>query len=166
MCRCPACRRARHLNRGRHMSTSSPTSAYRRSVVIAAALIAACSHRATPTSPVDNALASQLAGTWRLVSIQPTGESEQQTPAGAEYNVTFDGDHVSAQADCNRCAGTFSVSGQKLSTGQALACTRAACLTMAFETKYTKLLTGDHTVALADRTLVLTSADGVMRFTR
>jgi heat shock protein HslJ len=50
--------------------------------------------------------------------------------------------------------------------GPLLACTRAACPTMAFENTYTKLLGGESTVSLSGRTLVMTSPRGVLRFKR
>src|SRR5262245_5455327 len=123
--------------------------------IIVAVVIAACSERATPTAPDDGSLASRMAGTWTLVSIQPTGAAFQPTPAGAGYNLTFDGGKLSTRADCNTCGGTFTLSGQTITAGPALACTRAACPTMAFENAYTTMLAGDSTVAVSDRTLML-----------
>jgi len=60
----------------------------------------------------------------------------------------------------------FALSGQTLTAGPALACTRAACPTMEFESIYTRLLSGDSTVTLSDRGLLLSSGRGVLRFTR
>jgi heat shock protein HslJ len=68
--------------------------------------------------------------------------------------------------DCNTCSGAFALSGQTLTSGPALACTRAACRTMEFETAYTRMLGGDSTVTLSGATLVLSSARGVLRLTR
>ena len=126
----------------------------------------------SPTSPGDQSPLSgsptvdQLAGTWNLQSIQPAGEAVQATPAGANYTLTFADGRLSTRADCNLCGGTFSLSGQTLTAGPALACTRAACPTMAFESTYTRLLGGDSTVTLSNGTLVLSSARGVLRLTR
>jgi heat shock protein HslJ len=135
-------------------------------VAMLAAAVAGCSERAVPTAPENASLASQLAGTWTLFSIQPSGAVEQPTPNGAEYNLTFGNGRLSARADCNTCGGTFTVSGQTMTAGPALACTRAACPTMAFENMYTTMLAGDSTVTVSDRVLMLTSARGVLRFTR
>lgn len=110
--------------------------------------------------------ADQLAGTWKLVSIQPAGQPEQATPASASYTLTFADGRLSTRADCNSCGGTFAISGQTLSAGPALACTRAACPTMEFESKYTGLLSGDSTVMLSDQALLLSSGRGLLRFTR
>ena len=107
-----------------------------------------------------------IPGTWNLVSIQPAGEAEQVKPSGASYTVTFADGRLSTRVDCNSCAGPYTVDGQKLVAGPSLACTRAACATMAFENAYTKLLGGESTVALSDGALVLTSPRGVLRFMR
>ena len=149
-------------------------------VVVVALLATGCagsptapsSSSGSPTSPGDQSPLSgsptvdQLAGTWNLQSIQPAGEAVQTTPAGANYTLTFADGRLSTRADCNMCGGTFSLSGQTLTAGPALACTRAACPTMAFESTYTRLLGGDSTVTLSTGTLVLSSARGVLRFTR
>jgi len=107
-----------------------------------------------------------LAGTWNLQSLQPAGDVDQTTPAGATYTLTFADGRLSTRADCNVCGGPFILSGQTLTAGPTLACTRAACPTMAFESTYMRLLGGDSTVTLADGALVLSSARGVLHFTR
>jgi len=108
----------------------------------------------------------QLSGTWNLVSIQPAGQAHQPAPPGASYTLTFTDGRLSTRVDCNVCNGAFSLSGQTLTAGPALACTRAACPTMAFENGYTSLLSGESTVTLASNVLALSSARGVLRFTR
>jgi heat shock protein HslJ len=154
-------------------------------VVIAAAVLAGCtgsdsspaspsSLPGSPTSPIDESplagspapTVDQLAGTWNLQSLQPAGEVVQTTPAGASYTLTFADGRLSTRADCNNCGGAFTLSGQTLTAGPALACTRAACPTMAFESVYTRLLGGDSNVTLSNNTLVLSSARGVLHFTR
>ena len=72
----------------------------------------------------------------------------------------------SARLDCNVCNGAFTLLGQTLTAGPALACTRAACPTMAFESLYTTVLGGDSTVTIMGDTLELSSARGVLRFAR
>ena len=149
-------------------------------VAVAALLATGCTDSAaTPTSPSSQSgspaspgagspvpTVGQLSGTWNLRSLQPAGDTDQSTPAGASYTLTFTEGRLSTRADCNMCAGTFALSGETLTAGPALACTRAACSTMAFESTYTRLLSGDSTVTLAENTLVLSSARGVLRFTR
>ncbi len=131
-------------------------------IVIALTTIAAgCS---SPSSPSANA--DRIAGTWTLQSITPAGNPEQTTPAGAPYALTLTEDRASAKAGCNVCAGNLVVGGQTLTIGPLLACTLAACPTMAFETTYVSLLAGDSTVQIDGDTLTLTSSRGVLRFRR
>ena len=119
------------------------------------------------TAPSSAGLSAQaVPGLWNLVSMQPAGEVEQVKPSGASYTVTFGEGRLSTRVDCNVCTGAFAVSGRTLTVGPALACTRAACPTMAFENAYTSLPEGESTVALSDRTLELSSSRGVLRFTR
>jgi heat shock protein HslJ len=133
------------------------------------AVLAACAGSTSPTSPSAGstvATASQLAGTWTLEAIKPTGRAEQIVPAGAIYTLTFADGRLSTRADCNTCTGTFTLSEGLLTAGPALGCTRAACRTMAFENEYTGLLTGESTATLQSGTLLLSSARGTLRFTR
>ena len=125
----------------------------------------------TPTSPSSAAgslalTADQLVGTWDLSSIQPAGQVAQAAPPGATYTLTFAETRLSTRADCNVCSGGFTLSEDTLTAGPALACTRATCPTMAFESKYTGMLGGESTVELSGRTLTLSSARGVLRFAR
>jgi heat shock protein HslJ len=141
-------------------------------LVVLASLAIGCAESSVPTSPSSvtsgsNTLtADQLAGAWSLLSIQSAGQAEQAAPAGASYILTFADGRLSTRADCNVCGGAFQLSGQTLTAGPALACTRAACPTMAFEITYTTLLSGESTVTLSGNTLVLSSARGVLRFSR
>jgi heat shock protein HslJ len=141
-------------------------------LVLLASLVVGCAESTAPTSPSSvssgsNTLTTdQLTGTWKLVSIQSAGQAEQTVPQGASYVLTLADGRLSTRADCNVCGGAFALSGQTLTAGPALACTRAACPTMAFESTYTMLLSGDSTVTLSGNTLVLSSARGVLRFAR
>ena len=141
-------------------------------LVLVACLAAGCSESSlAPTSPSSASgspalTADQLAGTWNLLSVQPAGQAEQASPAGATYTLTFADGRLSTRVDCNTCGGAFTLSGQTLTAGPALACTRAACATMAFENVYTSMLSGDSIVAVSGGTLALSSARGVLRFTR
>ena len=131
---------------------------------VAAAFAAACSD--LPTSPSAGLTADQLTGTWTLTSVQPAGGEPRPVPAGATYTLTFADGRLSTRADCNTCNGPFVLSGQTMTAGPAMACTRAACSTMAFENLYTSILSGDSTATLTDGVLMLLSSRGVLRFTR
>jgi heat shock protein HslJ len=131
-------------------------------VVVALSVMAAgCS---SPSSPSFNA--DDIEGTWMLQSIVPAGGPEQAAPVGATYSLTLTDDRVSTRADCNVCTGSVAVNGHTLTLGPQLACTRAACPTMAFENVYVSLLAGDSTPQFDSNTLTLTSSRGVLRFRR
>lgn len=136
------------------------------SLFVVTSLVVGCSKSSsTPTSP-SSVTAAQLAGVWNVLSVQPTGQPEQAVPAGTSYTVTFDDGRLSTRLDCNICSGAFALSGQTLTAGPVLACTRAACATMAFGDAYITLLSGESTLTLAGGTLVLSSARGVLRVMR
>ena len=146
-------------------------------IVLVSVLAGACSNSPTSPSTASSAsaassasssgfVAAQLDGTWTLTSIQPAGQPRQDRPGGATYTVTFADGRLSTRADCNVCGGSFSISGNTLVAGPALACTRAACATMTFESAYTAMLSGDNTTVITGSSLTLSSARGVLTFTR
>jgi heat shock protein HslJ len=140
-------------------------------LVVVASFFGCADRSSTPSSPSSVAgspslTADQLSGTWTLVSIQPAGQADQAAPQGASYTLTFADGRLSTRVDCNLCNGSFALSGQTLTAGPALACTRAACPTMAFESGYTSLLSGESTVTVSNNGLALSSARGVLRFIR
>jgi heat shock protein HslJ len=135
-----------------------------RSVVLLAAVLFAAACAESPTTP--SLTADRLTGTWSVMSIQLAGQVEQPAPADAVYTLTFADGRLSTRADCNTCGGAFVLSGPTLTAGPALACTRAACPTMAFENSYTRLLAGDSTMTMTEDTLVLSSVRGTLRLLR
>jgi heat shock protein HslJ len=141
-------------------------------LVLLTFLSAACSSSSNlPTSPSAGGgsaslTADQLAGTWQLHSIQAAGRGQQARPAGAAYTLTFSADRVSTRVDCNQCSGGYRITGSTLTIAELMACTRAACPTMAFEQAYTTLLGGQHAITIVDNVMMLTSPRGELRFTR
>lgn len=141
-------------------------------VIITALAGVACSESsASPTAPSSStsgafALTANLAGAWTLVSIQPSGDAVQVKPATADYSAIFENGRISARADCNVCSGLATVSSGAVAIGPVLACTRAACPTMEFESVYVSLLSGEHSAVIDGRSLTLQSARGVVRFQR
>ena len=107
-----------------------------------------------------------VAGSWNLVSVQPSGQAEQTKPAGATYTLSFADGRISTKVDCNVCTGAGTLSEGKLTAGPNYACTRAWCSTMPFSDSYLAILTGESTALASDSTLVLSSSRGVLRFTR
>jgi heat shock protein HslJ len=130
-------------------------------LVLTTLLAVACSGD-PPAAPT----VEQLAGGWRLVAMKPAGQAEAPAPAGVTYSVTFAGDRMSVRADCNTCTGVYSLSGQTLTAGPTLLCSRAACPTMEFEHVYIQLVAGDSTISLSTNTLALSSPRGTLRFSR
>jgi heat shock protein HslJ len=145
---------------------------HRSILVLLTLFAAACSSASNlPTSPSaaggsNSVIADQLTGTWQLQSIQAAGQGQQARPVGATYTLTFAADRISTRVDCNSCSAGYSLSGSTLTISDVMACTRAACPTMAFEQAYTTLLGGQHTITAGDGVMFLTSARGELRFTR
>ena len=124
----------------------------------------------TPTSP-SGAIGSTaltpdaLSATWKLQSIQPEGQAEIAAPASAAYTINI-GERLSVRADCNLCSASYSLSGHTLSMTQGMACTRAACPTMPFETQFEQMLTGDQEVSMSGTTMTWRSPRGTVMFSR
>jgi heat shock protein HslJ len=141
-------------------------------VILVAAITAACTHSVTspsarPAAPSAAHTIAQLEGAWSLASIQRAGDAKQDRPIDATYTLTFtDGRRLSTRADCNSCRGSFSVDGTTLSAASTLACTRAACPTMAFETAYLSILGGDSQIVVSGSTLTLSSSRGTLQLVR
>jgi heat shock protein HslJ len=94
------------------------------------------------------------------------GGKTQPAPLNAVYSLTFAEDRISTRVDCNICGGPFRVSGDQVTIGPNLACTRAACATMEFESAYQSVLAGDSTARLDGASLVISSARGSLTFAR
>ena len=140
-------------------------------VLLAATLTVGCTSTTTAPTAVPNPpsaayVAAQLEGTWTLAYIQPAGGEKQDRPFRATYTLTFADGRMSTRVDCNQCSGAFSMSGNTLIAGPNLACTRAACATMAFESAYTAILSGTSETLVTNSTLTLTSPRGTLQFVR
>jgi heat shock protein HslJ len=139
--------------------------------IFVAYISSACSSPVTsPTSMAASSssayTSAQLEGSWIVSAIQPAGGSKQDRPTGATYTLTFADGRFSTRADCNTCAGSFTVDGTNLTTSSNLACTRAACPTMSFESAYTSLLSGNSQAVVANSTLTLSSSRGTIWLVR
>jgi heat shock protein HslJ len=137
--------------------------------IVAASACSSASSALTAPSSVGgstNFTSAQLSGTWTVTSIQPAGREEQVTPASAIYSLSLDGERVSSQVDCNRCGGAMKLDGSTLTIGPALACTKAACPTMEFESAYLSVLSGESQVSAEGSSLTLSSSRGVVRLRR
>ena len=139
-------------------------------IALTALVVSACSQSVSSPTPVSSPsaayTAAQLEGTWTLTSIAVAGQAKQDRPFSAIYTLDFNQGRLSTRADCNTCGGSYSIDGSVLTAGPGLACTRAACSTMAFENAYTGILSGDSTMAVTGSTLSLSSSRGTLKFVR
>lgn len=131
-------------------------------VLAMATLLAGCDILTAPSSITE----AQIVGAWTLSSLQASGQASQNVPAGATYTLSLVDGTLSTRADCNTCAGRYTLAGKTLTAGPTLACTRAACPTVAFENAYTSILSGESTVTASPTALTLTSSRGTLRYTR
>jgi heat shock protein HslJ len=115
---------------------------------------------ATATSPA-------LLGTWRLVSLQPTGAPVQTVPQGTLFTVDFGADgRISAVVDCNRCGGGY-LAGAETLTVSPMACTRAYCTASApFDSTFEVMLGGSHRWRVEGTSLKVFSEGGTLTCTR
>lgn len=136
-----------------------------RVTLLACALaVAGCSSPASPT--FGTVSPAGLEGVWTLEIVQRSGGPAIATPANATYTLSFSGNSVSARADCNTCIGSYTMVGDAITISPTLACTRASCPTAAFEVIYEALLAGESRVGVSEKTMVLNSARGQLRFAR
>jgi heat shock protein HslJ len=133
----------------------------RKLLLISLVVSAGCSE-GTPTAPT----ATSLEGVWRIISIQPASQALQTAPAGARYQVGFEGERAFVRVDCNTCTGAFTLNASALTIGPALACTRAGCATASYESAVVALLGGTHQIATASQGLSLSSNRGTVLLQR
>ncbi len=99
-------------------------------ILLAGGMLASCS-TATEVSEL-----SSVQGNWELISI-----GGSQIPIPARYTVVFNADGgFNARNDCNQCSGGYTTDGNAISTGGAVACTRAFCQPPSFFDEYAAAL--------------------------
>jgi len=87
-----------------------------------------------------------VGGAWRLQSMQLVGGEVFVPDDPSRFTITFEADdHITVVADCNRCGGSYALSGVTL-TVPAMACTLAACPTPRGE-EFAALVDGSSTLA-------------------
>lgn len=140
----------------------------------AATMLAACGlsdGSLLPLAPSADkpATATSLpAGTWRLVSLQESGQAEVPIAAPDQFTAEFTANGLARlRADCNRCVASYTADGPRLSVSP-MACTRAYCASTApLDDKFTSLVARAQAWAAPDaRQLELSSDAGVLRFLR
>lgn len=133
----------------------------RKILLVSVLAVAGCSDD-TPTSPTPDS----VDGVWRIISIQPPSQAVQTAPTGVRYQVGFEDERAFVRVDCNTCTGPFTLNGDTLTIGPALACTRAACETAAYESAVVSMLSGTHQVSATLHNLTLTSSRGTVLLQR
>lgn len=134
-------------------------------VLVAAALLVlaagGCSEGDLLTAPTS---AARVEGTWSLV--QASGSlSLTEAKAASRFVLTLAGDRALLKADCNTCAGDFSLNNDAI-TLRLQACTRAFCLSSPLDTQVIQAVDGTHTVRLDSTRLQFQSPRGELRFER
>ncbi len=118
-------------------------------------------------SGVGSSATSPLHGTWRLVSLQETGQAARPIANPDDFTATFEADgRLGAQVDCNRCGGRYEASGSKLAIDAVMACTRAYCGDDSLDRFYERLLPASKSWRVEGASLELGSEQGVLRFER
>ena len=115
---------------------------------------------APPALTVTNTL-------WKLQSLQRpgAGTTPVANPDRFTMELLADG-RLSVRADCNRCAGSYSLAGETFTVGSNAACTRAACSTAPFDQEYVSALAGATVAHSSGNTLECVSPQGVLTFAR
>jgi heat shock protein HslJ len=103
---------------------------------------------------------SEAQGVWQLVEI--SGVVSVSRPE--DYTVQFTADGiVRAQADCNRCNGSYEAEGNNLSLGP-LACTRAFCGPSSLFDEYVTALQTASSFVRRGSELELGTSSGTLKF--
>ena len=119
-----------------------------------------------PSSIAQSGAFAVPAGIWRLQSFQRS-DAAVPVPDPDRFTIEVRADgQLSVQADCNRCAASYSQSGGTLKVNPAMACTRAFCSTAPFDGQYTAALSGATLVRASDTSLEFVSASGRLTFAR
>lgn len=101
-----------------------------------------------------------LIGSWKLTTLEKTGEALVQVPTPERFVASFGSDgRVSLVADCNRCSASYEATAGALAVGP-IACTRAACATAPLDTDFAGLVAGATTWEVSGSQLTLRSAIG------
>jgi heat shock protein HslJ len=140
-------------------------------LVVAASLTACAS-----TSPVaPSSVATTPAGAqtieadgavWQLQSLARAGAAAVTVADPSAFTMSLNNGALQLRADCNRATGTYTMSGNTLSVGPALASTKAYCGSASLDTDYLALLSGENTVSISGQTLQLSSSRGALTFGR
>jgi len=141
---------------------------------LAALIMPACSRSVVSPSPdAGQAVGSAPAALtitntlWKLQSFQRPGAASTPVANPDQFTMELLADgRLSVRADCNRCAGSYSLAGEIFTVGSTAACTRAACSSAPFDQEYVGALTGATITRASGNTLECVSPQGVLTFAR
>lgn len=145
--------------------TARPAAVVRgsRAVLLTLALAAAgCSEGDLLTAPTA---AARVEGSWSLVQLTAGTLTLTEAKSASRFQLTLAGGRTLLKADCNTCAGEYSLIDDRL-TLSVQACTRAVCLSSPLDTQVAAALEGTHTVRLDASRLQLQSPRGEIKFER
>ena len=131
--------------------------------LVVAALLVAAACGDGPTAP-----SARLEGTWRLVSLQESGQAVVSIANPDTFTVGFEANgRLAVRADCNSCGGSYTVNGDRLDIADGLACTRVFCTATApLDTRFVAVLAAADRYATNGGELVLSGSGGTLRLRR
>ena len=109
---------------------------------------------------------SDLQGPWRLESMEFQGAAAFVPEDPSRFTVQFDPDGtIGVRADCNQCGGSYTLRGERLTTGP-LACTLVGCPTNRGQ-EFATLIDGASEAEIEDDgKLEIESSEGTLVLTR
>lgn len=118
------------------------------------------------TASAGSSTATALTGTvWQLQSFRRSDATSVEVQDPAKFTVQFTPDgKMSIRADCNRCSGSYSLTGTAFTANPAVACTRAACSSAPFDQDYVNALVDTTVARLNGATLECVSPRGTLVF--
>jgi heat shock protein HslJ len=141
---------------------TAPSRVGRLAWLLFAVTVAACNEGDLLTAPTA---AARVDGTWNLVQVTAGTLSLTEAKSAARFQLTLASDRALLKADCNTCAGDYSLAGDRL-TLSLQACTKATCQSSPLDTQVLAAVDGPHTVRLDASRLQLQSSRGEIRFER
>jgi len=135
-------------------------------VTLAVIALPACTHNAaSATAPSAAVVPSAVitSGTWNLQSLAVTG-SPVVTTSEEQFTMRLaDDGAIALKVDCNRGAGSYTLSGNTLSVGP-LATTKAYCASAPLDDQFLGLISGASVVTANATTLSMSSPRGTLIF--
>jgi heat shock protein HslJ len=109
---------------------------------------------------------SAVMGTvWKLDTLQRVGSPVVVITQPDRYTVEFRDIDLAVRADCNICAGPYTIDGSTLQVGS-LACTLVACPPGSHSQDFLAVLTAARSHGVTDDVLTIRSSNGELRFER